>query len=69
MAGMKSKVSSLSVLKDIFSHVLPSEIIYMISKFHGRWVKLTVPTSIKIKIRQPRNKRCRKKHVISHHYV
>ena len=69
MAGMKSKVSSLSVLKDIFSDVLPSEIIYMISKFHGRWVKLTVPTSIKIKIRQPRNKRCRKKHVISHHYV
>jgi len=69
MAGIKKKVSSLSVLKDIFSDVLPSEIIYMISKFHSRWVKLTVPKLMKIKIRQPRNKRCRKKHLITTYHI
>ena len=69
MAGLKSKVSSLSVLKDIFSGILPDELIYQVSKFHGRWIKLSVPTSIKVKVSQPRNKRTRKKHLISHYYI
>ena len=66
---MKTKVSSLSVLNDILSDVLPSEIIYIISKYHGRWVKLNVPKPIRVKIKEPRDKRCRKKHLISHHYI
>lgn len=66
---MKTKVSSLSVLKDVLSDILPSEIIYIISKYHGRWVKLNVPKPIRIKIKEPRDKRCRKKHLISHHYI
>jgi len=65
---MKSKVSSLSILKEVL-YILPDEIIYIISKYHGRWVKLNVPTPIKVKIREPRDKRCRKQHLISHHYV
>lgn len=66
---MKSKISSLSVLKDIFSDVLPDELIYQISRFHGRWVKLNVPTSIKIKVKQPRDKRYGKRHLISPYYI
>ena len=68
MAGIKKKVSSLSVLKDIFSDVLPSEIIYMISKFQGRWVHYAVPRPVRVKVKEPR-KRCRKRHLISHHYI
>jgi len=67
--AMKSKVSSLSILKDIFSGILPDEIIYEVSKFHGRWIRLNVPKPIKIKVRQPRDQRCRKRHLISHHYL
>ncbi len=65
----KVKVSSLNVLDNIFRNILPSEIIYIISKYHGRWVKLNVPKPIRIKIKEPRDKRCRKKHLISHHYI
>ena len=65
---MKNKVSSLSVLRKALP-IFPDEIIYIISKFHGRWVKLNVPTHIKVKIREPRDKRCRKKHLISNHYI
>ena len=65
---MKNKVSSLSVLKEIL-HIFPEEVVYMISKYHGRWIKLTVPTPIKVKVREPRDKRCKKKHLISHHYI
>jgi len=66
---MKTKVSSLSVLNDVFSDILPSEIIYIISKYHGRWIKLNIPRPIRVKIKEPRDKRCRKKHLISHHYI
>ena len=65
---MKNKVSSLSVLKEIL-HIFPDEVVYIISKYHGRWIKLTVPTRIKVKVREPRDKRCKKKHLISHHYI
>ena len=66
---MKTKVSSLNVLDNIFCDVLPSEIIYIISKYHGRWIKLTLYKPIRVKIKEPRDKRCRKKHLISHHYI
>ena len=66
---MKTKVSSLSVLNDVLSDVLPSEIIYIISKYHGRWVKLNVPTPIRVKVRQPRNKQCQKKHLVTTYHI
>jgi len=68
MAGIKKKVSSLSVLKDIFSGILPDEIVYVISKYHGRWVHYAVPRPVRVKVKEPR-KRTRKRHLISHHYV
>lgn len=66
---MKNKVSSLTILNDVLSDILPSEIIYIISKYHGRWIKLTIPAPIKLKVRQPRDKRCRKKHLISQYII
>lgn len=69
MAGNKKKVSSLSVLNDIFSGILPNELIYEVSKFHGRWVHYAVPKPIRVKVKEPRNKRTRKRHLISHHYI
>ena len=71
MAGMKSKVSSLSVLKDIFSGILPDELIYQVSKFHGRWVHYVVPRSVRVrvKVKQPRTRHTHKKHLISHYYM
>lgn len=66
---MKNKVSSLTVINDVLSDILPSEIIYIISKYHGRWIKITIPAPIKIKVRQPRDKRCRKKHLISQYII
>ena len=68
MAGLKTKVSSLSVLKEVL-HVFPDEINFLISKFHGRWVHYAIPRSMKMKVKQPRDKRYKKKHLISHHYV
>ena len=65
---MKNKVSSLSVLKESL-YILPDEVVYLISKYHGRWIKLTIPAPIKIKVRQPRDKRCRKKHLISQYII
>lgn len=65
---MKSKVSSLSVLKEVL-YIFPDEINFLISKYHGRWIKLTIPATIKLKVRESRDKRCRKKHLISHHYI
>ncbi len=65
---MKTKVSSLSVLKDVL-HILPDDILYLISKYHGRWIKLILPTQIKVKVRQPRNSRCRKKHLITTYHI
>ncbi len=64
---MKNKISSLTVLKKVL-HILPDDIVYIISKYHGRWIRFNLPTEIKIKVRQPRNKRCRKKHLISTAY-
>ncbi len=72
MAGMKSKVSSLSVLKDIFSGILPDELIYQVSKFHGRWVHYVVPRSVRVrvKVKQPRDRHThKKKHLVSHYYM
>ena len=69
MAGMKSKVSSLTVLKDIFSGILPDELIYQVSKFHGRWVHYVVPRSVRVKVKQPRTRHTHKKHLISHYYM
>jgi hypothetical protein len=66
---MKNKVSSLNVLDNIFRDILPSEIIYIISKYHGRWIKLNVPRPMKVKVREPRDKRTRKKHLVSHYYL
>jgi len=66
---MKNKVSSLTVLNNVLSHILPSEIIYIISKYHGRWIKINIPASIKIKVRQPRDKRYGKRHLISPYYI
>lgn len=65
---MKKKISSLTVLKEVL-YILPDDIVYLISKYHGRWVKLNVPTSIKIKVKEPRNKRCRKKHLITTYHI
>jgi len=65
---MKTKISSLSVLKEVL-YILPDEINFLISKFHGRWVHYAVPKPFRVKVKEPRDKRCRKKHVISHHYV
>jgi hypothetical protein len=66
---MKTKISSLTVINNIFSKILPSEIIYIISKYHGRWIKLNVPRPMKVKVREPRDKRTRKKHLVSHYYL
>ena len=65
---MKTKISSMTVLKEVL-HIFPDEIIFLISKYHGRWIRLTIPAPIKIKVRQPRNKQCRKKHLISQYYI
>ena len=65
---MKTKISSMTVLKEVL-HIFPDEIIFLISKYHGRWIRLTIPAPIKIKVRQPRDKRCRKKHLISQYYI
>jgi hypothetical protein len=67
--AMKTKVSSLNVLKDIFSGILPDEIIYEVSKFHGRWIRLNVQKPIRLKVKQPRNRHTHKKHLISHYYM
>jgi len=69
MAGIKKKVSSLSVLKDIFSGILPDEIVYVISKYHGRWVHYAVPRPVRVKVKEPRKRHTYKKHLISHYYM
>jgi len=69
MAGIKKKVSSLSVLNDIFSGILPNELIYLVSRFHGRWVHYAVPRPVRVKVKQPRNRHTHKKHLISHYYM
>jgi hypothetical protein len=58
----------MTVLKEVLP-IFPDEIIFLISKFHGRWIRLIIPTPIKIKVREPRDKRTRKKHLISNHYI
>ena len=68
MAGMKSKVSSLTVLRKALP-IFPDEIIYIISKFHGRWVHYVVPRSVRVKVKQPRTRHTHKKHLISHYYM
>lgn len=65
---MKTKISSLSILKEVL-YILPDEINFLISKYHGRWVKLNVPKSMKMKVRQPRNTQCRKKHLVTTYHI
>jgi len=65
---MKTKVSSLSVLKEVLP-ILPTEIIFLISKYHGRWIRLIISTPIRVKVRQPRNKQLRKKHLVTTYHI
>ncbi len=65
---MKKKISSLTVLKEVL-YILPDDIVYLISKYHGRWVHYIISPPVSIKVRQPRNKRCRKKHLITTYHI
>jgi hypothetical protein len=63
----KKKVSSLTVLKTVLK-ILPDDLLYLISKYHGRWIHYFIPSPMKVKYREPRNRLCRKKHFLSTAY-